>query len=305
MAKYKPAAFQKAKAGGGFAGGFTLPEGLRTATARLDGAGGAPGFTLTGPNGLRISYPGPAAGTVTGKGFAVVTVRGQTFVRLAHPSGGPYRVVGAGGTSITELTVAHGLPDPKVHGKVIRLHGRKRLLRYRGSGLSGQKVMFVEQGKGVRDVIATTRKHRGKIRFQPASGPRGRAAIVAIVTRHGIPRVQMTVAHFKAPGPLLPGRPRHVRLRRRGTKLVVRWKAAPRARRYAVAWALRDGRRQAKIVRGHRLRIRGVPGIDAGRIKVAGLRRDNVAGPAARAKLKRHPKHRHHHRHHHHRRSRA
>jgi hypothetical protein len=132
----------------------------------------------------------------------------------------------------------------------------------RGRGLSHQKMMFVEEGKGVRDVIATTRKRRGKIRFHPASGPRGRRAIAAIVTRQGVPRAQMTVAHYKAPGPLLPGRPRHVRLRRRGSKLVVRWKAAPRARRYAVAWALRDGRHQAKIVRRHRLRIRRVPGIE-------------------------------------------
>jgi len=52
------------------------------------------------------------------------------------------------------------------------------------------------------------------------------------------------------------------------------------------------GRRQVEVTKGHRVVIHGVPGIDSGKIEVAGLREDIVAGKPVKAKLKAKPKHR-------------
>ena len=66
---YKPAAFARPGSGplllaaASAAGSFSLPKGLPLATVRLDGAGAAPGLALSGPGGLKISYPSAAAGT--------------------------------------------------------------------------------------------------------------------------------------------------------------------------------------------------------------------------------------------------
>jgi hypothetical protein len=79
-------------------------------------------------------------------------------------------------------------------------------------------------------------------------------------------------------------------MRRSGAKLVVSWKSVPRASRVAVGYRLADGRHLAEVVRGHRAVIGNVPGIDSGRIEVAGLRRDNVAGESVKVRLKAKPK---------------
>jgi hypothetical protein len=297
ISEYKPAAFGSAAAAAHDRahksqgpGGFTLPRGLRSAVVRLDGAGGAPGFVLGGPKGLRIAAePGVP---LRGRGFQVLAVpnRNQAFVRLAAPRAGRYTLTGAAGPPISAASVARGLPMPSVRGSVRRGRDGARVLSYRLRPIDGQRVTFVEEGRGVRNILASARRPRGRVRFTPASGPRGRRTVFAIVEQGGMPRARLRIARYSAPGYTRPGRPRRLRLHRRGGRLVVTWRRGRDAARHVVSWALRDGRRQARVTRRRRLVIGGVPGIDGGTIKVAGLRRDNVAGPAARAKLKPKPK---------------
>ena len=196
--------------------------------------------------------------------------------------------------------MANGLPNPKVSGKVLG-RGRARSLSFRIRPIPGQKVVFVEQARGVKDVIGTTSQRRGVIHFHPALGPSGKRKVLGIVTQDGVPRAEIKLAGFHAPS-ALPGRVRGVSLKRVGSKLVVHWRRAPGASRVAVSWALADGRRQAEVVRGHRFALANVPGIDSGKIEVAGLRRDNVAGKSVKLRLKAKPKHRHPNRRHRHRR---
>jgi hypothetical protein len=289
VASYKPAAFARPwLAAASAAGSFSLPKGLRSATVRLDGAGAAPGLTLSGPGGLNVSYPSVAAGAQSGKNYGVVPVGTQTFVKLSAPAAGSYTVSAAPGPSITALAVANGLPDPKVTGNVSGKR-RSRTLSFRIQPIPGQKVTFVEQGKGVKDVLGETAQRSGILHFHPALGPAGRRTVLAIVSQDGVPRAEIEVAHFVAPSPL-PGRPRGVKLKRNGKKLLVSWKRAPGASHVAVSWALADGRRQAEVVRGRHFAIPDVPGIDSGKIQVAGLRSDNVAGKVVTLKLKAEPK---------------
>jgi hypothetical protein len=293
---YKPAAFARpwlasgsSLAAASAAGSFSLPKGLPLATVQLDGAGAAPGFSLSGPGGLKISYPQAAAGLTSTKGYAVVPVGTQTFVRLESPRAGSYSVAGVNGPIITALAVAHGLPEPRVTGDVGG-RGGKRILSFEVKPIAGQKVTFAEQGKGVKNVLGVTAQRRGVLRFRPALGQSRKRTVIAIVTQDGVPREEIEVAKFVAP-PSLPGRPQGVSLKRSGRKLLVSWKRAPGANRVAVSWALADGRRQAEIVKkGRRLSIPDVPGIDSGKVEVAGLRRDNVAGKSVTLKLKADPK---------------
>lgn len=313
---YKPVAFQSsAIASGGSAGGgsdgvgrtsavgaLKLPAGLPSATIRVDGitgptldVSGAPGVKVTGPKGLAISHAAGAADTVVGSRYAVVSVGGRKYVKLMRPAPGAYRVEGAGEVPVTTVAVAHGLPAPKVTGWVRqagRRGGRARLLRWQARPIAGQTIEFVEEGGGglKAPLGKTVKGRRGGLRFRPASGSGGRRTVYAIVSQSGVPRARLRVASFKAPS-ALPGRVRGARLRRVGKSLLVSWKRAPGAAKVAVSWALADGRRQATVVsKGRRLKIRRVPGIDSGRIRVAGLLRDNVAGPAVRLKLKAKPK---------------
>ena len=271
------------------AGSFTLPKGLPLAVVQLDGAGAPPGFNLSGPGGLKIAYPSAAAGLTSTKGHGVVPVGTQTLIRLEAPPAGTYTVTGAAGPIITALAVANGRPEPEVTGKVSG-SGAGRILNFKVKRIPGQEVTFAEQGKGVKDVIGVSSQSNGVLRFKPALGVGRKRTVVAIVTQDGVPREEIEVAKFVAP-PSLPGRPQGVALKRKGKKLVVSWKRAPGASRVAVSWALADGRRQAKIVKkGRRLTIPEVPGIDSGKVEVAGLRRDNVAGKSVALKLKAEPK---------------
>ena len=297
LSSYKPIAFQSSAHASAAAAGFELPAGLPAASVRIDGDGGAPGVIVRGPGGFEAAFPDPAS-FLDEHGFAAASHGTQTFVRIDRPRAGAYTVSGAGGAPVTGVAVAHELPAPRVRGRVSRPAARRgvRILTYRARAIGGQRLLFVEEGAhGVRDVLGGSASEHGRLRFRP-TGPRGKRTIYAIVLREGLPRTKIQVARYRAPGPTLPGRPRGLRLRRRGSRLVVSWGGVPGARRYGVAWKLRDGRRAASTTRRHRFAIRGVPGIDAGRVTVAGLRADGVAGRLARARLKARPKRLHHHR---------
>lgn len=272
---------------------LTVPRDARSVLIQIDGNQGAPGFVLSGPGGLRIEHPGGDADPVSTDEHEVFPAPSAsvTNVRISSPRPGAYTVDDRPGEdAIAGVAHALPLPKPKVRAKVSG-RGAKRVLRFRARRVKGQSLRFVEQGKGrVRAPIGRTAKARGRLRFRPSSGPGGKRRVVAIVEQSGAPRARLGVTSYRAPKAQLPRKPRKLRLRRKRRKLVVSWRKVARAKRYAVAWKLRDGRRGAKVVRKRRVVIKKVPGINAGKIRVAGLRADNVAGKAARAKLKPKPK---------------
>ena len=295
ISEYKPAAFASA-ATASQGGEIVLPRGAPSATLRLDGTTGPPRFVLTGPRGLRIAHTGAAGEPTRGGRFAVAEIpqTRRSFVRIEHPAAGRYTLSPAPGSSVAAVAIARGLPKPSVRVGVRRARGGQRVLSYRIRPIDGQLVRFVEEGRGVHNILSATRKRRGRLTFEPAAGAGRNRTIYAIVEQNGLPRARSRVARFTAPSNPRPGRVRKLRLRRRGNRLLVSWRPARHAARYAVGWALRDGRHQARITRRRRLVIARVPSIDAGRITVAGLRRDNVAGPTATKQLKAKPNRRRH-----------
>ncbi len=305
---FKPAAFARSAralarpvlgASASGASTFQLPGGLPFATVRVDGAGAAPGVSIAGPHGYSVSYPDPSQGLYANPRFAAAAHEQRTEVRLLRPPAGTYTVQAAPGSAIAAVAVANGLPAPKVGGQVraVRGHRGLRILRYRARRIAGERLLFVEEGAhGVRSVLGSRSAAHGQLRIRPA-GPRGKRTIYALVERDGVPRAKLTVAHYLAPGPQRPARPRGLRLRRHGSRLLVSWPRVAGASHYAVAWSLRDGRRQGTTTRRPHTVIRGVPGIDAGRVRVAAISAAGLAGHAVGAKLKPHPKRLRRHRH--------
>ncbi len=272
---------------------ITMPKRLPQASIRIEGEGAAPRVTLTAPSGRKLSSPTPPGQSAQNELGAIgpSNYAKATFASLPKPEPGSWKIETlSGSVPIGEVSVADGLPDVAVRARVGKGGGRRRVLVYRAREIDGQKIRFFEVGKGVSKRLGTTRGGKGKIRFVAANGPGGRRHIVAAVDSFGLPRDRFNVAAFRAPAPIKPGKPRHLRLRRRGGRLIISWRRAKGAERYAAAVRLKDGRRLVLTTRKTTAKVGSVPGIDSAKVEVAGLRADNGPGKVAKAKLKARPK---------------
>jgi hypothetical protein len=97
----------------------------------------------------------------------------------------------------------------------------------------------------------------------------------------------LTVARYSAPAPRRPGRPRRLRVTRRGAALLVRWRAAPGARAYAVTVRARNAPAILRVTRRRSVRIRGLARHARGTVLVGGLRAGTRTGPQARRRIPR------------------
>ena len=98
---------------------------------------------------------------------------------------------------------AVGLPDPSVSARVTG-RGRSRTLHWRLRPIAGQRVRFVEVGKDVRNVIATTSAARGQARFRPADGPAAGGGSWRSWSRTGCSRKGHRRRVLRRPGPAAP-----------------------------------------------------------------------------------------------------
>jgi hypothetical protein len=213
--------------GGGLA--VEVPPGLPQENLIVEGAGGAPRITVTGPDGETVSS---GAGGAPGKSahMVVFSTPGQnvTSVLIGQPAAGSYTVAAQPGSpAITRLGNAHGLPEPQVAAKVSGT-GHARRLSYTVTPIAGQAVRFIERAEGAGADLGAAKGKSGTLRFSPAPGPKGTRQIVAAVDQDGVPRRQIVVATYVAPAPARPGKPAFVRVRRAGTALKVRWGRAAR-----------------------------------------------------------------------------
>src|SRR5439155_6331627 len=123
------------------------------------------------------------------------------------PAGGVWTITGDGRVPISRIREARGLPTPSIKASVTG-RGRSRVLSWKLRRINGQRVTFAEIGKGVRNAIVTGATRSGAVHFRPADGPAGTRRIVALVEQNGLPRTSLTVASYRAPGILKPGKPR-------------------------------------------------------------------------------------------------
>jgi hypothetical protein len=268
------------------ANSFQLRAGLPSAAFAVEGVGGAPDVTLTGPHGKTISA---SAATPLAKKkdlFAVQSGNDTTYIVIKHPPAGTWTVTGDGVVPIRKVLQSFGLPKPSVHATVTG-KGRARMLRWRLRPIAGQRVQFVEEGKGVNNVIATSSAATGQASFRPTEGPAGKRKIVAMVEQNGLPRANLTVGAYRAPGRLHPARPRRLRIDRHGSRLVVSWDAPKQGFRHVAYLRRSDDVRQLQVIAAGR-RSATFPAVKRGygaTITVTGLTHGNGKGPSASVKI--------------------
>src|SRR3954453_5909032 len=148
--------------------------------------------------------------------------------------------------------------------------------------------MLAEIGKNIRNALVRGKTRSGAVHFRPATGPAGTRRIVALVEQDGMPRTTLTVGSYSAPGPHKRGKPRSLKVKRSGTRLVVSWRPHPAGFRHAVYLRLSDGRRLLQVLaaRKRSLTVSGVGDKVGAKVMVRGLTAANGKGPVAQASIK-------------------
>lgn len=264
---------------------------VQTFVAR--GADQAPRYALVSPHGERYETPEPERGlSKLADGVLALTDDGlkQASITVEKPEAGQWSLEElSGSVDITSAEGAAGGPAPKLKASVRRIKGRKFRLKYSAKIPAGAKLTFLEQG-GKR-IAAVRHSGKGSREFRAADGAAGKRKVVALVESEAGPMAGPVVAKFTAPGPITPGRPKRVSLRRSKGKhpgLRVSWRKAANADHYVVRAVLRDGRRIEKSVPRRRrgTMIPAVPGFDTATITVYGVAKNGRVGRGAVAKLK-------------------
>ena len=265
---------------------FTLPKGKPAELVGVEGDGGAPDVVLTGPDGRRIESARSDDLTQTPDHASWrVPTQHMTYVLIGDPAAGAWSVAAQDGSvPITAVRVADTRPEPKVHVRVRRGHGRTRVVHYTVTPLDGQRVFLHEHtDAGLDKLIGEARGSHGSLRFRPVFGAAGRRQIVAQVVQNGAPRTELVAGSYVAPAPPRAGRVRAVALTRRGSRVTMTWRPAVRAVGYDVELKLPDGRVEThelgasarRIVIGH------VRGRHATTVSLTALRaHDHRPGPA-------------------------
>jgi hypothetical protein len=287
VGKYRDTTVKASQAGG--ARTVDLDAGLPFAVFHTYGATAPPHVLLTSPSGKRIdvSATQPRQGAVT---VLHVPSQKETIAVVQKPEAGSWKIEAAPDSSpIASAGSNDGLPEPQVRAKVSG-SGHKRFLSYEIKPLPGQKVQFEERGKlgQAGQSLGYAHGNKGKLRFAPATGPKGRRDIVAIVESYDTPRDQLKVASYAAPANERPAKPKGLKVKRKGTKLLVSWTRVARAARYRLLVKLSDGRVLLQLPTS---KARSAAVADVGKkVKATVTLRaefaDGTAGPTASYKLR-------------------
>lgn len=195
---------------------LTIAKGQRGQLVSVIGKNGPPQITITAPNGEKLATPQEAKGRPAISPHMIVfvnTASHQTFIVLGKPPAGTYEItVKPGSTPIVAVRRAGILPEPQVSAQITAGSGRSRFLHYSIRPHPGQSVQFFEQGpveKGGGGFAALgpvqgVTKRGGVMRFDSADGLRGPRTIRALISENGLPRTELTVATYQAPGPIVP-----------------------------------------------------------------------------------------------------
>lgn len=271
------------------AGTFSVavPAGLPQENIVVGGTGGVPRITVTAPDGEKVSSIA-SGGLVKSKHMALyATPAGNaTTVLIGAPAAGTYTIAAQSGSpAIAKVANAHGLPEPSVSGAVGG-SGYKRTLSYTVAPIDGQTVRFVERADGAGAELGAAKGAKGTLRFRPANGPKGERQIVALVEQNGVPRTEVVVGTYVAPGPQKPGRPGSVKVQRAGAKVKVRWGKAARAASYIVRIKLRDGTNRLVTTAKRSATLPGVSPRTVGTVSVQGVSKEGTKGPSRKAGVK-------------------
>ena len=264
---------------------FTVKKGTQSEVLAFEGQDGPPNVSLTGPGGQHVDTPADGYDMTEPFFVSQEPKDKKTYVMISRPNAGKWTVsVAEGSTPIVKMERAQGLPDPKVKARVTG-SGTKRRLVYEATPIQGQRITFSEQGAKAGDTIGTTTKAKGSFAFTPADGPKEKRTIVAEVLQGGNPRATLKVATYSAPR-VAPGKPKGLKLKRKGSSLQASWGRAAGATGYAIQVVLTDGRRIPILTPRRTVTIPGFAKSESATVTAAGYRVQGLNGPAAKAVLK-------------------
>ena len=263
---------------------MTVRPGQRAVYFRFASVDDPPQVTVTGPDGTEIVVPSGTENYEKTDDHIVLQVPPEhaTYVIVRDPAPGTWQVQTADGSpDLVAVSQASALPEPDIEATVGG-RGHARTLDYRINQVDGQTVQFFERAGRTSQQLATVSDAQGRIRFQPAPGPAGTRSIVAVVQQDGVPREQVAVTTYRAPGPQKPGAPDRVTVRRTAAAAVASWSDAPRATSWRVVATVSDGRRWSVVLDERRLVLPSVFRSKTVKVTVRGISADQVMGPAQR-----------------------
>jgi len=255
----------------------SLPSGRPTETILVEGEGGPPDVTLTGPGGVTISHAQPSR-----EGQAL-TVRGipATYFALRAPAGGSWTVTpNPGSVPVKGVLVSDGFKPLSLSA---RLAGgrRQRVMTYRiADGGHGQSVQFAERGAfGTRLIGKPVTTTRGKLRFVPADTRGAKRSLIALVLQDGIVQRQQTIAKFTTPASR-PGQPGNVNVRRGEHTMTIGWGRARGAARYVIRVKGAHGTRLAEYTKRRSVTFDAIRRDERLTIEVRAVAANGNDGPA-------------------------
>ena len=272
-----------------------VANGTDAVAFRATGPNGPPQVHVTGPGTDFITPANPFESVKTDRIWVIQdTTQNQTNILVLKPGAGEWKLDPVGASQVTKVERAHDLPEPKVTAKVGG-KGHARTLTYSVKPIPGQTVTLVEEGTGAMQKLTSQKSKasgaatRKRMAFRPTDGRGGKRRIVAYVAQDRLPRERIVVTSYKAPKPLLPSKPRKLRVKRRRTKLAISWRRGGglRASRYEVVVRFASGRVQRFLTKRRSLRLGGVAPTDRPRVTVRGLRTDGRKSKPAKARLRR------------------
>jgi hypothetical protein len=284
-ARSAPAATQVRAAQATGAVVVTIKKGDRSRAIRLDGAEGAPLVRVTTPGGQVLDSPdGPGTALTPAIRILRSAQIKATVVGLQDPKPGSYRIDPMPGSPAISKVSEASDPLPARVTATVRGRGAHRTLVYDVLRRPKQRVTFVETGPGGDHPIGTITGGRGTLSFSPAPAT-GRRHIEAQFELAGVGAETKTVATFTPPSVRL-GRPTHLTVRRRASRLVIAWTRVNAATRYEIVTTLSSGVQRITRTRGATATISPVARASGGRVTVraiAALRQGRATAARFRA----------------------
>ena len=281
--KVVPPRARVARAGGGVS--VSVAGGLPSETLLVEGDGGTPNVTVTGPGGASFSSDAPGAA-----GY-VASLEGvdAAYVVLTKPAAGDWTVTpNDGSVAVKRVQQSTGYVPATVKAH-LGGKGRKRTVAYRvANGGNGQRIEFVEKGAFGTHVLGRASGAHGTLRFKPADAKGGKRTVTAMVQHDGMVTDRKRVGTYVAPGPVRPHAVRRLRAKRARTTVTVSWRGVAGAGRYAIKLRGSHGTQVGRLVssRTHTVKFKHVRIDERELVQVRAVSRLGRIGSARTARLK-------------------
>jgi hypothetical protein len=151
----------------------------------------------------------------------------------------------------------------------------------------GLSVTFAEQSKHTFHRLGRASGAHGTLAFTPAAGAAGTRKIVAIVSDDKVERETLTVARYRAPGPVTPSRVDKLRVARHGRRFEISFGRSNGAATYRLTVRASDGRRLLRVLgrTGHVLSLPVLGYTDHLTVSVLGVSSLGRRGPVTQGRV--------------------